>query len=96
MSRASFANHFSRAFQQGPIDFVQKARLCVAARLLATTDLPVKVVANAVGYASRSHFSRAFLEFYGTGPRAFRSGEGEVRRGRAPADAPAAPKPALG
>ena len=42
MSRASFAEHFSRAFGQGPIDFVQKVRLRIAARLLTTTDLPLK------------------------------------------------------
>ncbi len=53
MSRASFAEHFSRAFRQGPIDFVQKLRLRVAARLLATTDLPLKVIAQSVGYAGR-------------------------------------------
>ena len=78
MSRASFADYFSRAFGQGPIEFVQKSRLAVAARLLQTTDLPVKVIASSVGYASRSHFSRAFLEAYGTGPRVFRSGKYET------------------
>ena len=81
MGRASFADRFSRAFGQGPIEFVQKARLSVAARLLTTTDLPVKVVAGSVGYASRSHFSRAFLDAYGIGPREFRSGKGESRGG---------------
>lgn len=87
MGRASFAEHFSRAFGQGPIEFVQKARLSAAARLLATTDLPVKVVAGSVGYASRSHFSRAFLDAYGTGPREFRRSKGETRQGRGgPAD----------
>ena len=49
MSRASFSDHFSRAFGQGPIDFVQKARLRIAARLLRTTDLPIKVIAQTSG-----------------------------------------------
>lgn len=74
MSRASFAEHFSRGFGQGPIDFVQKARLRVAARLLSTTQLPVKVIAESIGYASRSYFSRAFHAAYGIGPRGYRSG----------------------
>ncbi len=56
MNRASFAEHFSRAFQQGPIDFVQKVRLRVAARLLTTTDLPLKVIAQSVGYAGPTPF----------------------------------------
>ena len=77
MSRASFAEHFSQAFQQGPIEFVQKARLGIAARLLATTDLPVKVIAGSIGYASRSYFSRAFRAAYGKDPSKFRSGSGE-------------------
>jgi len=72
MGRTAFAEAFSRAFGQGPIDFVQKARLRAAARLLAVTDLPVKVVAAGVGYASRSHFSRAFAAAYGQDPSGFR------------------------
>lgn len=72
MSRASFAEHFSRAFQQGPMDFVQKVRLRTAARLLATTDLPVKVIAQSVGYAGPAPFSRAFRGVYGADPTAYR------------------------
>lgn len=80
MSRASFADHFSRAFQQGPMEFVQKARLRVAARLLTTTDLPLKVVAQSVGYAAATPFSRAFRSVYGVDPTSYRSlHEGEPR-----------------
>ena len=73
MSRASFAEHFSRAFQQGPIDFVQKVRLRIAARLLATTDFPLKVIAQSVGYAGPTPFSRAFRNIYGSDPTVYRS-----------------------
>ena len=72
MSRASFADRFSQVFGQAPMDFVQGVRLRIAARLLTTTDLPIKVVAGAVGYASRSAFSRAFETVYGAGPVDFR------------------------
>ena len=72
MSRASFAGHFSGAFGQGPIDFVQKVRLRIAARLLTTTDLPLKAIAQTVGYASHPSFTRAFSKSYGTEPMAFR------------------------
>ncbi len=72
MSRASFAEHFSSAFQQGPIDFVQKVRLRIAARLLTTTDLPLKVIAQTVGYASHPSFTRAFNKAYGSEPLGFR------------------------
>ena len=80
MSRASFAEHFSRAFQQGPMDFVQKVRLRVAARLLATTDLPVKIIAQSVGYAGPTPFSRAFRGVYGADPLTYRSLGGHDER----------------
>jgi len=72
MSRASFSDHFSRTFGQSPIDFVQKARLRIAARLLRVTDLPMKVIAQSVGYAGPRPFSRAFLAAYGHGPSGYR------------------------
>ena len=81
MSRASFSDHFSRAFGQGPIDFVQKARLRIAARLLRTTDLPIKVIAQSAGYAGPRPFSRAFQAAYGRGPTDYRVlAEGDVIR----------------
>lgn len=72
MSRASFSDHFSRTLGQGPIDFVQKSRLRVAARLLRVTDLPIKVVADSVGYAGSRPFARAFQLSYGVTPQRFR------------------------
>ena len=72
MSRASFSERFSGVFAQAPMDFVQRVRLRIAARLLASTDLPVKVIAGSVGYASRSSFSRAFETVYGAAPTDFR------------------------
>ena len=73
MSRTSFAVRFAEVFGQGPMDFVQKVRLRIAARLLTATDLPVKVIASSVGYGSRSAFSRVFETTYGLSPSDFRS-----------------------
>jgi transcriptional regulator GlxA family with amidase domain len=73
MSRSSFARVFSRGFGEGPIRFVSRVRLRLAAHLLGTTDLPVKLVAASVGYASRSYFSRAFRAAYGVDPTGFRT-----------------------
>lgn len=72
MSRTAFAKAFVEAFGQTPIDFVQKARLHRAAQLLAVTELPVKVVAASLGFASRSHFTRAFRRAYGAHPSSYR------------------------
>ena len=72
MSRSTFAEQFAAAFGQTPIDFVQQVRLRRGAQLLRATDLPIKVVASSVGYASRSYFTRAFRKIYGMDPRSFR------------------------
>ena len=73
MSRASFSDHFSKTFGQGPIDFVQKTRLRIGARLLRTTDLPIKVIAQTAGYAGPRPFSRAFHAAYDCGPADYRA-----------------------
>jgi AraC-like DNA-binding protein len=73
MSRSSFAETFSKAFGEGPIEYVQRVRLRLAAHLLGATDLPVKVIASSIGYQSRSYFSRAFRAAYGVDPSTFRA-----------------------
>jgi len=78
MSRSSFAENFSSTFGEGPMEFVQRVRLRLAAHLLGATDLPVKVIASSIGYASRSYFSRAFRAAYGLDPSTFRATGGAV------------------
>lgn len=72
MSRSAFSERFGAAFGQSPIDFLKGVRLAQAARMLATTDLPVKRIASAVGYGSRSYFSRAFRSRYDRDPSDYR------------------------
>ena len=85
MSRASFADRFAQVYGQTPMEFVQKARLRIAAGLLTTTDLPVKVISNSIGYTSRSSFSRAFRAIYGVDPKTFRQVGGQEERELEPA-----------
>ena len=84
MGRSSFMDHFSREFGIGPMEFVQRVRLRVAARMLTGTDLPIKIVASSVGYASRSSFSRVFETEFGIAPGQYRlvgsQDEGEPER----------------
>ena len=75
MSRATFSERFSRTYGQGPIDFVRQVRLRIAARLLRTTDMPIKVISQSIGYTSRSYFSRAFRAAYGVDPKTFRGAD---------------------
>ena len=72
MSRATFIRHFEKCFGRTPMDYLRDMRLRRAAQLLQVSSLPVDGVAGKVGYASRSHFSRAFHEQYGVSPADFR------------------------
>lgn len=74
MSRSRFAERFHAAYGQGPMRFLRGLRLARAANLLVDQRLPVKRVAQLVGFASRSAFTRAFIETWGQSPRAFRDG----------------------
>lgn len=72
MSRSTFARQFSEATGIGPMEFVMRARLRRASTLLKETDLSVKQVAAQAGFISRSHFSRAFRDTFGSDPSSFR------------------------
>ncbi len=81
MSRTAFAKRFSDTFGQGPMEFLHQARLRLAAHLLTTTQLPVKVIAMRVGYSSRSYFSNAFRADLGTDPTTYRKDSIAAARG---------------
>ena len=74
MSRSSFAERFAASTGRTPMDFVRETRIRAAGRLLTTTDLSVDGVADRVGFASRSHFSRAFRDYFQKTPSEFRAG----------------------
>jgi AraC-like DNA-binding protein len=72
MSRSAFAQEFKAALGVTPMEFVARVRLSLARRMLASTLRPVETIAAEVGFGSRSHFSRAFRDCYGTDPSTFR------------------------
>ncbi len=72
MSRSNFAVQFRTTFDMTPGEFISKTRLYHAAKLLRSTPFPVKLIAAHAGFASRSHFSRAFRAVYGMDPTLFR------------------------
>ncbi len=73
VSRSVFAQRFSAAFGQPPMEFLKYVRLHRVAHLLEVTGLPVKAVAKSVGYESRSYFSRAFRAAHGVDPTDYRA-----------------------
>ncbi|MEP4249281.1 AraC family transcriptional regulator [Tateyamaria sp.] len=73
MSRAAFAKRFANAYGSGPMELLRDLRMRRAATLLRDTDLPIKRIAEMVGFTSRSAFSRAFEAKTGQPPRTFRA-----------------------
>ena len=73
MSRSAFAGHFVASFGRSPMSFVNHVRMQRAAQMLAVENKSTDEIARTVGYASRSHFSRAFKDHSGLSPNNFRA-----------------------
>jgi len=73
MSRSAFAEHFAASLGRSPMSFVNHVRLQRAAQMLAVENKSTDEIARTVGYASRSHFSRAFKVHSGLSPHDFRA-----------------------
>jgi AraC family transcriptional regulator, activator of mtrCDE len=84
MSRSTLTRYFRTVLSTTPTAFVQRTRLNEAAALLRSTALPIKAVAASAGFASRSHFSRAFAQAFGVDPSTYREQPiaDEARAGR--------------
>lgn len=73
MSRSLFAKRFSEAYGSGPMELLRELRIRLASSLLEESDLPVKRIAEIVGFRSRTAFSRTFEKIVGLSPQNFRS-----------------------
>lgn len=72
MTSVGLTFEFERVFGESLLGYIQGVRLHEATNLLEQTDLPIKCIAASVGFASRSHFSRAFSKSRGQDPTSFR------------------------
>ncbi len=72
MSRSTFIRQLARFAHTSPMEYIQRVRLEQASIMLRSTEAPVKAVAAAMGFRSRSHFSRMFRANYGIDPSAYR------------------------
>ena len=63
---------FQKTFGHGPLEALRLIRLDRAAQMLARTNARIGEVADAAGFVSAFHFSRAFKDVFGCSPRAFR------------------------
>ncbi|MFG2298349.1 AraC family transcriptional regulator [Streptomyces sp. NPDC048603] len=72
LSRARFARRFAMLVGQPPLGYLTWWRMTTAARLLRTTDAPLRSIAAQVGYTSEFALAHAFKRTHGTAPGAYR------------------------
>jgi AraC family transcriptional activator of mtrCDE len=73
LSRSAFMSRFTKAIGVSPLAALRQLRMRQAARLVEANTMPIEQIAKAVGYVSRSSFSRAFRVVYGVDPSEYRS-----------------------
>jgi len=72
LSRSKFAVRFVEVFGTPPFDYLRDVRMRLACRLLHETDLGIKEISSRAGYATEASFSRAFSQWCGCAPGAYR------------------------
>jgi len=72
MSERNFSRVFRSEAGVTPAEFVEAARIDAARRMLEESAVPLKRLADAVGYANADGFRRAFLRRMGVGPNDYR------------------------
>jgi transcriptional regulator GlxA family with amidase domain len=72
MSERNLARLFATEVGMTTAKFVEKARLEAARRALESADVPLKRLADTLGYASVDSFRRAFVRSLGTTPAGYR------------------------
>lgn len=69
MSKASFYRHFRNETGESPLQFLNRERLSLAARLIRQQpDKSVAAISYQLGFSSTSHFIRLFKKQYGITP----------------------------
>lgn len=73
MSQYHFCRLFKKASGYSPYEYLLMARIDKAKYLLKATNIPIKNVAQQVGYLNASTFSSVFTTKVGLSPKAFRA-----------------------
>lgn len=85
ISRSQLQRKLKQLTNQNPSDYIKTMRLRYAGILLTSKNLSVSEVTYACGFASLSHFSNSFREFYGMSPSHYveinknKSQEGDIQ-----------------
>ena len=70
-NRLKLNQGFHEVYGTTPFQYLRDCRILQARRLLITSNLSIDGVAAAVGYSSRSHFTKAFRKLQGLNPKVF-------------------------
>lgn len=68
LSTVYLSKIFKEETGDSPINYLIKIRLAKAKELLKKKKMPIKVVAQSVGYKDAYHFSKLFKKYYGIAP----------------------------
>ncbi len=74
MSRSIFAQKFKATVGTSPMEYLTRWRMLLAGDKLTSSDDPISVIAQSLGYESESAFSKAFRRVMGCSPRQHRRG----------------------
>lgn len=72
LSVPQFHVFFRRYVRSSPMDYLKHLRLSEASRLLATSDEPLRSIAERTGFCSEFHLSREFRRVFGKPPGKWR------------------------
>jgi len=72
LSIRSLQRKFRAVFRITPSQYVARLRIIKASKLLATTDMPIVMIAASTGFSDQSHLTRKFVSAVGETPSAFR------------------------
>ena len=73
LSRSAFMARFTGAVGCSPMVALRQLRMRQASNLLTANVLSIEQIAHAIGYASRSSFSRVFRRAFGNDPAEYRA-----------------------
>lgn len=73
LSPSSLFGLFRKVTGDTPLNWFIRARMRRACELLARTNLPIKQIADQVGYRDPLYFSRVFKSVHGMSPKSFRT-----------------------
>lgn len=71
LSTSQYKKLFKQSMGVTSQKYITQLRMEKASALLAHTDLPIRIVAEQVGYQDLSAFSRRFSNYFGQSPKAF-------------------------